>query len=80
MLCFSDRQPGDWARHVTQNEIRASFGAGWRVDSIEPARFDVTIDPTGQLQLPSHQGGVDLVDVGTQADGVHAWLATITRT
>jgi len=50
MLCFSDRQPGAWGpRRVTQAEIRASFGDGWRVDSIEPARFDVTIDPDGAL-------------------------------
>jgi SAM-dependent methyltransferase len=48
MLCFSDRQPGAWGpRRVTQAEIRASFDDGWRVDSIEPARFDVTIDPNG---------------------------------
>jgi len=50
MLCFSDRQPGAWGpRRVTQAEIRASFGDGWRVDSIEQARFDVTIDPDGAL-------------------------------
>jgi SAM-dependent methyltransferase len=50
MLCFSDRQPGVWGpRRVTQDEIRASFADGWRVDSIEPARFDVTIDPGGAL-------------------------------
>lgn len=48
MLCFSDRQPGDWGpRRVTQDEIRASFGDGWQVDGIEPARMDVTIDPNG---------------------------------
>ncbi|TMC51123.1 MAG: class I SAM-dependent methyltransferase [Chloroflexi bacterium] len=50
MLCFSDRQPGDWGpRRVTQGEIRASFGPGWRVDSIEAARLDITIDPNGAL-------------------------------
>jgi SAM-dependent methyltransferase len=50
MLCFSDRQPGAWGpRRVTQAEIRASFDDGWRVDSIQPARFDITIDPNGAL-------------------------------
>jgi len=50
MLCFSDRQPGVWgSRRLTKAEIRASFDDGWRVDSIEPARFDVTIDPNGAL-------------------------------
>jgi cyclopropane fatty-acyl-phospholipid synthase-like methyltransferase len=48
MLCFSDRQPGDWGpRRVSQDEIRASFGAGWHVDSIEPAIIAVTISPEG---------------------------------
>lgn len=48
MLCFSDRQPGDWGpRRVTQDEIRTNFAEGWRVDSIEPAIIDITIDPNG---------------------------------
>lgn len=43
LLCFSDRQPpGFGPRRVTQDEIRAVFGAGWRVDAIEPAVLDVT--------------------------------------
>jgi cyclopropane fatty-acyl-phospholipid synthase-like methyltransferase len=50
MLCFSDRQPGDWGpRRVTQNEIRASFSDGWEVEAIEPATIDVTLDPNGAL-------------------------------
>jgi cyclopropane fatty-acyl-phospholipid synthase-like methyltransferase len=48
MLCFSERQPGLCGpRRVTQDEIRASFADGWRVDAIEPTRFDVTFDPNG---------------------------------
>jgi SAM-dependent methyltransferase len=48
MLCFSEHQPGDWGpRRITQDEIRASFAGGWRVDSIEPARLVVTILPDG---------------------------------
>jgi SAM-dependent methyltransferase len=48
MLCFSDRQPGDFGpRRVTQAEIRASFGDGWRVDSIDAAKMDVTFTPEG---------------------------------
>ena len=50
MLCFSDRQPGDWGpRRVTQDEIRASFGDGWQVDSIDAAKIDINIDPKGAL-------------------------------
>ena len=48
MLCFSDRQPGNWGpRRVTQDEIRASFANGWVIDSIEPTVLEITIDPAG---------------------------------
>jgi ubiquinone/menaquinone biosynthesis C-methylase UbiE len=48
MLCFSDRQPGDWGpRRITRDEIGASFDDGWQVDSIEPTTIDVTTDPAG---------------------------------
>jgi len=59
LLCFSERQPGDWGpRRVRQEEIRASFADGWRVESVEPVTIDVTISP----------------------EGVHGWLASISRT
>lgn len=46
MLCFSDRQPGDFGpRRVTQGEIRSCFASGWRVDSIKAATIDTTIYP-----------------------------------
>ena len=48
MLCFSDRQPGDWGpRRVTSAEIRSSFTEGWRIESIEAATIAITIDPDG---------------------------------
>lgn len=48
MLCFSDREPGDWGpRRVTEQEIRDSFAEGWTIDAIEPARLHVTFDPAG---------------------------------
>jgi SAM-dependent methyltransferase len=48
MLCFSDRQPGDWGpRRVREGEIRATVADGWTVDVIEPTRIDITIDPEG---------------------------------
>jgi SAM-dependent methyltransferase/GNAT superfamily N-acetyltransferase len=48
MLCFSDRQPGDWGpRRVSEGEIRQSFAGGWDVESIEPAVIDITISPDG---------------------------------
>ncbi len=46
MLCFSDRQPGDWGpRRIRQEEIRDSFAEGWTMDSIQPAKIDITVDP-----------------------------------
>lgn len=48
MLCFSDRQPGDWGpRRVSEPELRAAFSSGWRVDAIVPAVLDTTISPDG---------------------------------
>lgn len=49
LLCFSDRQPGDWGRvhGVTEDEITTAFARGWRVDSMEPATIDITTDPDG---------------------------------
>lgn len=42
LLCFSDRQPGDWGpRRVTEGELRAAFGTGWRIDSLVPESFDI---------------------------------------
>jgi len=48
MLCFSDQQPGESGPHrVSRSEIIAAFADGWRIDAIEPARIEVTIDPDG---------------------------------
>jgi SAM-dependent methyltransferase len=42
LLCFSDRQPGDWGpRRVTQAELRETFSGRFSVDRIEAASFDV---------------------------------------
>jgi cyclopropane fatty-acyl-phospholipid synthase-like methyltransferase len=50
MLCSSDRQPGDWGpRRITQDEIRASFSDGWRVDSINDATLEITLEESAVL-------------------------------
>jgi SAM-dependent methyltransferase len=42
LLCFSDRQPGDWGpRRVTQRELRETFASKFSIDSIRAAHFDV---------------------------------------
>jgi cyclopropane fatty-acyl-phospholipid synthase-like methyltransferase len=44
LLCFSDRQPGELGpRRISQDEIRAAFAGGWRVDSIEPVLIDTAV-------------------------------------
>jgi len=45
MMCFSEHEP-NWGgpRRVTQAEIRASFGRGWRVNWIREARFETNGD------------------------------------
>ena len=42
MLCFSDKEPAGWGgpRRVSQEEIRATFRDGWKVDWIREARFE----------------------------------------
>jgi SAM-dependent methyltransferase len=48
MLCFSDKQPGDWGpRRVHQDELLRCFAAGWRVDSIDDAVLEITLSPEG---------------------------------
>ena len=42
LMCFSDRQPGDWGpRRVAEAELREAFGPGWRIESLVADRFDI---------------------------------------
>ncbi|HEX4128898.1 MAG TPA: class I SAM-dependent methyltransferase [Pirellulales bacterium] len=66
ILCFSDQEPGtEGPRRVAQQEIRDAFAAGWRIEHIEPARFETLTGP-GQPQF--------------SAGGPKAWLASVGRT
>jgi 2-polyprenyl-3-methyl-5-hydroxy-6-metoxy-1,4-benzoquinol methylase len=50
MLCFSEQEPGSWGpRRVTQAEIRAAFGQGWRINYIRQAFFESNL-PRGPAQ------------------------------
>jgi SAM-dependent methyltransferase len=65
ILCFSDEQPGtEGPRRVSQREIRDAFQDGWRVQQIEPTRFESVTPPDGSRFGPG---------------GPKAWLATIER-
>jgi cyclopropane fatty-acyl-phospholipid synthase-like methyltransferase len=40
LMCFSDKQPGDFGpRRVTEAELRAAFADGWVIDSITDDSF-----------------------------------------
>ncbi|MGH9016862.1 MAG: SAM-dependent methyltransferase, partial [Acidimicrobiales bacterium] len=48
LLCFSDQVPGDWGpRRVGEDELRASFAQGWRVDAISEAVLATTFMTDG---------------------------------
>lgn len=52
LMCFSDKQPGDWGpRRVRADEIRSAFRDGWTVESIAADAFDINpIGGTTQAQ------------------------------
>jgi SAM-dependent methyltransferase len=42
LMCFSDRQPGEFGpRRVSQDELRAAFEGGWRIASIAADTFEI---------------------------------------
>lgn len=42
LMCFSDRQPGDWGpRRVARREIEAAFSDGWVIERLDPSAFDI---------------------------------------
>ena len=49
MLCFSEKEPAGWGgpRRVSQEEIRATFRDGWKVDWIREARFESAFHKDG---------------------------------
>jgi SAM-dependent methyltransferase len=67
LMCFSDRQPGDWGpRRINEGELRAALAAGWRIDSLARGRFD--INPG--LGTPSAEAWLaDIVRLASSNDG-----------
>lgn len=42
LLCFSDAEPGTHGpRRVSATELRHAFAAGWEMETLDPARFEV---------------------------------------
>jgi SAM-dependent methyltransferase len=66
LLCFSDRTPGTQGpRRVSKDELEDAFAEGWKIESIEPARFHAR--PEQRLALFS-------------GEDPHAWLLIARRT
>lgn len=66
LLCFSDEEPGTQGpRRVSRQEIEVAFALGWKVESIEPSRFEVRHD---------------LEDIHFSEGGPKAWFAVVRRT
>ncbi|HET7311653.1 MAG TPA: class I SAM-dependent methyltransferase [Mycobacteriales bacterium] len=43
LMCFSDREPGEWGpRRVSESELREAFAAGWQV---ELTRTEMSVNP-----------------------------------
>ncbi|RLS76628.1 MAG: class I SAM-dependent methyltransferase [Planctomycetota bacterium] len=65
LLCFSDAEPGGHGpRRVGESELRAAFSAGFRVESLEPARFESVPGIAGAEFTPG---------------GARAWFAVVRR-
>jgi SAM-dependent methyltransferase len=42
LMCFSDREPGDWGpRRVRRDELEAAFADGWEVAGIDAGEFEL---------------------------------------
>jgi 2-polyprenyl-3-methyl-5-hydroxy-6-metoxy-1,4-benzoquinol methylase len=65
VLCFSTAEPGTHGpRRVAEAELRRAFAAGWSMEKVEPARFEVVPGIPGADFTPG---------------GARAWFATIRR-
>ena len=66
LLCFSDEEPGTQGpRRVTKKELLDAFAEGWKVESIEPSRYEVW---------------PDLKDFTFSKGGPKAWFLVVRRT
>jgi len=66
ILCMADAEPGTHGpRRISAAEIHAAFGAGWVVESLAPAAFEVVPGIPGAEFSPG---------------GARAWFVTVRRT
>jgi SAM-dependent methyltransferase len=83
MLALSDLEPGEYGpRRITQQEIRAAFGDGWRVNWIRAAVFEGLKQPAGyRAWLSSIARVLSLLEAGrSSALHLHGTGVTIRET
>jgi cyclopropane fatty-acyl-phospholipid synthase-like methyltransferase len=65
LMCFSDEEPGtEGPRRVSRQELYDTFADGWKVESVEPAQFEVNPEFT---EMKFSEGGPK------------AWFAVVRR-
>ncbi len=65
LMCFSDQEPGTHGpRRVSKKELHDAFAQGWRIESIQPCRFETRPDVT---------------DFEFSDGGPKAWFAVVQR-
>jgi len=65
LLCFSNEEPaGQGPRRISRDELHQAFSTGWKIESIQPTRFE--INP----QAP---------DMNFSPGGPKAWFSIISR-
>ena len=66
LLCFSDAEPGTHGpRRVSRKEIDDAFVQGWKIERIEPTRFEIR---------------ADFKEVSFSEGGTKAWFVVARRT
>jgi SAM-dependent methyltransferase len=65
LMCFSDEEPGnEGPRRVSQQELHDTFADGWKIESIQPDRFEVN---------------PDFPEIKFSEGGPKAWFAVVRR-
>ena len=65
LLCFSNEEPaGQGPRRVSRDELQKAFASGWKIESIQPTRFE--INPQA-------------ADMNFSSGGPKAWFSIIHR-
>ena len=84
VLCFSDKQPGDWGpRRIAEDELRRCFADGWQVDSITDAVLEINTTQMarnhGSPRSPSGESPAPPTVVLSVGRSAPLSLSTLTR-